>query len=42
MELEKKRTIPAAVKKIRGKLNVPRENFHLTASGMYRQATFPK
>jgi len=42
VELEKKRAIPAAMKKIRGKLNVPRERFHLTASGMYRQGTFPK
>jgi hypothetical protein len=37
-ELEKKLTIAAAVKKIRGKLNVPRERFWLTATGLYRQA----
>ncbi len=29
-ELEKKRKIPASVKRIRGKLNVPRERFRLT------------
>jgi len=34
-ELEKKRKIPAAVKRIRGKLNVPRERFHVTDSGEY-------
>jgi hypothetical protein len=34
-ELEKKRKIPAAVKRIRGKLNVPRERFRVTASGGY-------
>jgi hypothetical protein len=34
-ELEKKRKIPAAVKRIRGKLNVPRERFRVTGSGGY-------
>jgi hypothetical protein len=34
-ELEKKRKIPATVKRIRGKLNVPRERFRVTASGGY-------
>jgi hypothetical protein len=34
-ELEKKRKIPAAVKRIRGKLNVPRERFRVTGSGAY-------
>ena len=34
-ELEKKRKIPTAVKRIRGKLNVPRERFRITASGEY-------
>jgi hypothetical protein len=34
-ELEKKRKIPAAVKRIRGKLNVPRERFRVTSSGGY-------
>jgi hypothetical protein len=34
-ELEKKRKIPAAVKRIRGKLNVPRERFRVTNSGEY-------
>lgn len=34
-ELDKKRKIPAAVKRIRGKLNVPRERFRVTASGRY-------
>jgi hypothetical protein len=33
--LEKKRKIPAKVKSIRGKLNVPRERFHLTSDGRY-------
>jgi hypothetical protein len=37
-ELEKKHKVPAAVKKICGKLNVPRERFWLTATGLYRQA----
>ncbi|MBI5724332.1 MAG: hypothetical protein HZA50_10275 [Planctomycetes bacterium] len=37
-ELEKKMKIPAYVKRIRGKLNVPRERFWLTAQGLYRQA----
>jgi hypothetical protein len=36
--LEKKRKIPARVKSIRGKLNVPRERFHLTSDGRYRWA----
>lgn len=34
-ELEKTRQIPAAVKRIRGKLNVPRERFRVTKSGQY-------
>ena len=34
-QLEKKRKIPAKVKSIRGKLNVPRERFHLTSDGRY-------
>ncbi|HUV14149.1 MAG TPA: hypothetical protein VMY18_10920, partial [Acidobacteriota bacterium] len=34
-ELEKKRKIPAAVKRLRGKLNVPRERFRVTAAGEY-------
>ena len=37
-QLEKKRKIPAKVKSIRGKLNVPRERFHLTSEGRYRRA----
>ena len=37
-QLEKKRKIPAKVKSIRGKLNVPRERFHLTSDGRYRWA----
>jgi len=35
-QLEKKgKKIPARVKSIRGKLNVPRERFHLTSDGSY-------
>jgi len=34
-QLEKKRKIPASVKRIRGKLNVPRERFHLASDGRY-------
>jgi len=34
-ELEKTRKIPAAVKRIRGKLNVPRERFRTTAEGRF-------
>jgi hypothetical protein len=34
-ELEKKRKIPAAVKRIRGKLNVPRERFRTTEEGRF-------
>lgn len=37
-QLEKKRKIPASAKRIRGKLNVPRERFHLTSDGRYRWA----
>ena len=37
-ELEKKRNIPAAVKRIRGKLNVPRERFRVNSSGGYMWA----
>jgi hypothetical protein len=33
-----KRKIPATVKSIRGKLNVPRERFWINASNLYRQA----
>jgi len=33
--LEKKRKVSAKVKSIRGKLNVPRERFHLTSDGRY-------
>jgi len=36
--LEKKRKVSAKVKSIRGKLNVPRERFHLTSDGRYRWA----
>lgn len=32
--------VPAQVKKIRGKLNVPRERFRVTEDGLYRVATF--
>mgnify|MGYP001055837620 CR=1 FL=1 len=32
-ELEEKMRIPASVKRIRGKLNVPRERFRLTPTG---------
>ena len=35
-QLEKKQKVPAVVKKIRGKLNVPRERFWVTAAGEYR------
>jgi type I restriction-modification system DNA methylase subunit len=34
-QLEKKGKIPAKTKSIRGKLNVPRERFHLTSDGRY-------
>jgi hypothetical protein len=37
-QLEKKRKIPASVKRIRGKLNVPRERFHVTEDGRYSWA----
>jgi hypothetical protein len=37
-QLEKKRKIPAKVKSIRGKLNVPRERFHLTPDGRFSWA----
>jgi len=37
-QLEKKGKIPAKVKSIRGKLNVPRERFHLTSDGRYHWA----
>jgi len=38
-ELEKRKVkVPAYVKRIRGKLNVPRERFWLTADSRYRQA----
>jgi hypothetical protein len=37
-ELEKTRKIPAAVKRIRGKLNVPRERFRVNKAGLYVQA----
>jgi hypothetical protein len=32
--------VPAQVKKIRGKLNVPRERFRMTEDGIYRVASF--
>jgi hypothetical protein len=38
-DLEKKMKIPAAVKSLRGKLNVPRERFRTTADGLYRVAS---
>lgn len=38
-KLEKKNKVPAAVKKIRGKLNVPRERFRVTETGEFIQAT---
>ena len=34
-------SVPAQVKRIRGKLNVPRERFWLKATGLYRQARPP-
>jgi len=37
-QLEKKWKLPAKVKSIRGKLNVPCERFHLTSDGRYRWA----
>ena len=37
-QLKKRRKIPAKVTSIRGKLNVPRERFHLTSDGRYRWA----
>ena len=40
-QLETKRKIPAKVKSIRGKLNVPRERFHLTSDGRYLWAGMP-
>jgi hypothetical protein len=39
-ELEKKRKIPAHVKKIRGKLNVPRERFWTNSDGEYKTPKF--
>ncbi len=39
-ELEKSHNVSAAVKKIRGKLNVPRERFWVTADGLYRTVVF--
>lgn len=33
-----KQPVSAQVKKIRGKLNVPRERFHLIKEGLYRVA----
>jgi hypothetical protein len=38
--LEKRRRVPAAVKSLRGKLNVPRERFWTTSDGDYRVARF--
>ena len=35
-EVEEGLTVPKAVKTIRGNWNVPRERFHVTASGLYR------
>jgi len=40
-QLEKKREIPASAKRIRSKLNVPRERFHLTFDGRYLWAGMP-
>jgi hypothetical protein len=37
-ELEKKMKVPASVKRIRGKLKVPRERFQVTEDGQYIQA----
>ena len=39
-QIEKKRKVPAYVKSLRGKLNVPRERFWTTAEGEYRVARF--
>jgi hypothetical protein len=32
------KAIPAQLKKVRGKLNVPRERFHLVGAGQYQWA----
>ena len=37
-ELKKKVRVPASVRRIRGKLNVPRERFWIAGDGLYRQA----
>ena len=37
---EIKVAVPAQVKRIRGKLNVPRERFRTTSDGQYRVARF--
>lgn len=34
-QLERKMKVPASAKRIRGKLNTPRERFRVTASGEY-------
>jgi hypothetical protein len=39
-QLEKRMKIPAHVKRLRGKLNVPRERFRTTADKRYRSVTF--
>ena len=41
VELEKKMKVPAQVKRIRGKLNVPRERFRITSEGAYLWAGKP-
>jgi hypothetical protein len=38
-QVETTHTVGAAVKKVRGKLNVPRERFWVTTAGTYRQAS---
>ncbi|HKI37932.1 MAG TPA: hypothetical protein VKA46_39120 [Gemmataceae bacterium] len=39
-ELEKRRRVPAAVKSLCGKLNVPRERFWTAADGQFHVAQF--
>ncbi len=39
-KIEKKRTVPGHVKRLRGKLNVPRERFWTTAEGEYKIPRF--
>jgi hypothetical protein len=40
-EVEEEVAVPEAAKKVRGKLNVPRERFHVTPAGLYRTVRFP-